>query len=191
MDYKTKATSRYDLRKYAKIVRKLFGVSQTGPFPVLEALDHISDIFDGSIYEIVDDSKMPLQTMARCIPNDDGGFTIEIKESVYQGAYEKKVGAFMGFICHEICHVFLFCAGFTPIFARSFNDNELPAYCSVEWQAKALSAEVMIPYEESKDMDLLTIERTYHVSKSFALHRLRLRKEGCRMKKEKRMDKLR
>lgn len=174
MDYQTKPTSRCDLRKYAKIFRRLFNVPQTGAFPVLEILDRISDVFEGSNCEIVEDGKMPPQTMARCVPNSNGGFTIEIKESVYTGAYEKKIGAFLGFICHEICHVFLFYAGFTPLFERSFKNNELPAYCSVEWQAKALCAEVMIPYDESIGMNALAIEHTYHVSKAFANHRIRL-----------------
>lgn len=174
MDYKTKSTSRKDLRAYSKYVRKLFDVPQTGPFPVLEVLDKISDVFVGSGYQIVEDDRMPPQTMARCIPNDKGGFTIEIKETIYVGAYEKQIGAFLGFICHEICHVFLFYIGFTPIFERSFEPNELPAYCSVEWQAKALCAEVMIPFEESRNMKPTEIERTYHVSKAFAKNRQKL-----------------
>ncbi len=174
MDYKTKPTSRYDLRYYAQILRELFGVPLTGPFPVLEILDKISVVFNNCNYVVVEDNMLPPQTMARCFQNNKGGFTIEIKETVYLGAYEKQVGAFLGFICHEICHVFLFHIGFTPIFERTFENNELPAYCSVEWQAKALCAEVMIPYEESKDMDIFSIENIYHVSKSFAKYRSNL-----------------
>ena len=174
MDYKTKPTSRYDLRNYAQILRELFGVPLTGPFPVLEILDKISVVFNNCNYVVVEDNMLPPQTMARCFQNNKGGFTIEIKETVYLGAYEKQVGAFLGFICHEICHVFLFHIGFTPIFERTFENNELPAYCSVEWQAKALCAEVMIPYEESKDMDIFSIENIYHVSKSFAKYRSNL-----------------
>ena len=117
---------------------------------------------------------MPPQTMARCIPNDLGGFTIEIKETVYDGAYEKQIGAFLGFICHEICHIFLFYIGFRPVFERGFENNELPAYCSVEWQAKALCAEVMIPFEESQGMSVTLIENIYHVSKAFAKNRKKL-----------------
>lgn len=180
MDYKTKPTSRRDLRKYAGYVRELFGVSLSGAFPVLEALDKISDVFEGSSYEIVEDSKLPASTMARCYPNDSGGFTIEIKETVYNGAYEEKIGAFLGFICHEICHVFLFYIGFTPIFERSFGDNELPAYCSVEWQAKALCAEVMIPFGESKGMNTEAMIDRYHCSKAFADNRRKLERRACK-----------
>lgn len=174
MDYKTKATSRNDLRRYAVYFRKLFDVPRTGAFPVLEALEKLPDIFENCNYIIVEDKKFPPKTMAQCSPNDFGGFTIEIRESVYQGAYEKKVGAFLGFICHEIAHIFLFQIGFKPIYERSFADNELPAYCSVEWQAKALCAEIMIPYEESKGMKPKDIEKKYNVSKAFAINRRKL-----------------
>lgn len=118
--------------------------------------------------------------MAQCTPNDTGGFTIEIKESVYVGAYKNQTGAFLGFICHEICHVFLFEVGFTPIYARSFAEGEVPAYCSVEWQAKALCAEVMLPYEETRGMKPKELVDTYHVSKAFATKRRKLEKQERR-----------
>lgn len=168
MDYMTKPTSRKDLRRYAKIFRTLFQVPPNGPFPVLEALEHIADVFKGSTYIIVEDEKLPPKVMARCFQNNAGGYTIQIKESVYKGAYEKHIGAFLGFICHEMCHVFLFYIGFTPIHARTFDDSELPRYCSVEWQCKALTGEVMIPYHESHNMNRNEIVQTYHVSKAFA-----------------------
>ncbi|MFC2658666.1 MAG: hypothetical protein ACFN1F_07745 [Segatella sp.] len=180
MDYETKPTSRRDLRRFAVYVRKLFEVPKGGPFPVLEALEKVPDVFKGSGYQIVEDKTLPPQTMAQCTPNDNGGFTIEIKESVYVGSYEKQIGAFLGFICHEICHVFLFEIGFTPVYARSFSDGELPAYCSVEWQAKALCAEVMLPFEETRGKKSKELVDTYHVSKAFAMNRRKLEKREGR-----------
>ena len=174
MDYETKATSRKDLRRYAPYLRALFNVPRTGPFPVLEALEKLPDIFEGSNYQVVDDNKLPPQTMAQCSPNNSGGFTIEIKASVYAGAYEKQIGAFLGFICHEICHIFLFTIGFTPIYTRSFGSCELPAYRSIEWQAKALCAEVMIPYEESRGMNCKELIERYHISQAFSSKRQKL-----------------
>lgn len=176
MDYRTKPTSRNDLRRYAKLFRKIFGVSQAGPFPVLEVLDRLPDIFPGCNFLIVEDSDLPPKTMAQCSPNENGGFTIEIKNSVYVGAFEKQIGAFLGFICHEICHVFLFAIGFTPIYARSFDDSEIPAYCSVEWQAKALCAEVMIPFDDSEGLSPKAIVDKYHVSQAFAKNRRKLKR---------------
>lgn len=104
MDYKTKPTSRRDLRKYAKLLRRLFDVPETGPFPVLDVLERLGDVFKNCNYIVLEDSRFQPQTMARCVSNEFGGFTIEIKQSVYDGAFEKSVGAFLGFICHEICH---------------------------------------------------------------------------------------
>ncbi len=170
MDYQTKPISRNDLRRLSRYFRKLFHVSESGPFPVIEVLDHICDIFPGSNYIVVEDKQLPPKVMARCSFNDTGGMTIEIKETVYNGAYQGN-GAFLGFICHEICHLFLFTIGYTPIVNRSFEEGELPAYCSVEWQAKALCGEVMIPFEESRGMTKTEIVETYHVSKAFASYR--------------------
>ena len=73
MDYETKPVSRRDLRKFAGILRKLFGVPAAGPFPVLDLLDKIPDIFKGSNYVIVEDKELPPKTMAQCTPNEIGG----------------------------------------------------------------------------------------------------------------------
>lgn len=180
MDYETKPTSRSKLRHFAVFVRELFDVPKGGPFPVLEALEKLPDIFEGSGYQILEDKKLPPQTMAQCTPNDAGGFTIEIKESVYVGAYDHHNGALLGFICHEICHIFLFEIGFTPVYTRRFANGELPAYCSVEWQAKALCAEVMLPYQETRGLKLNELIDAYHVSRAFAIQRLKLEREERR-----------
>lgn len=176
MDYFTKPVSRATLRKLSGIFRYLFHVGNTGAFPVLEALEKLPDVFSGCNYEVVPDNKLPIKTMAQCsLNNNPNGYTIEIRESVYKGAYQHKNGACLGFICHELCHIFLFKLGFTPRHARSFADNELPPYLSVEWQAKALCGEVMIPYNESQGMTLHEILTYYHVSQGFAYHRLGLK----------------
>lgn len=173
MDFKTKPVSIIELRVYFKVFRTVFGVSDTGAFPVLEALERLPDVFENSNYEIVEDCKLPKKTMARCFLNQNSGYTIQIKQSVYDGAckdgYCKDL--YRGFIIHEIAHVFMFSLGYTPIFERSFEDNTLPPYCSVEWQAKALSLEIMVPYTESEGMSREEIIKKYHVSKSFAYYR--------------------
>lgn len=175
MDYMTKPASRKDLRRMSGYLRELFDVPAEGAFPVLECLDKLPDVFTDCNYLVVEDSKLPKNTMAQCKQNDSGGWTIEIKESVYIGAYEKGIGAFLGFICHEICHVFLFEIGYTPIAARSFDTGDSPVYRSVEWQAKALCGEVMIPFEESRRMSQKRLVEKYHVSKGFADVRRKLR----------------
>lgn len=178
MDYKTKPVSRKELHCFALFLRELFDVPPTGKFPVLTVLDRLGDIFPNCNYEVVEDNLLPTQTVAQCIENGLGGFTIEIKEYVYNGAY-KGIGAYRGFICHEICHILLHTIGYKPVLECSFENNKLRAYESVEWQAKALCGEVMIPFEESRGMNVKTLINTYGVSKGFAEKRILIeRKRG-------------
>lgn len=144
MDYKTKGTTRKEIRFFAKVFRDLFDIPLTGAFPVLEILDRIPDVFENCYYTIVSDDRLDKTTMAACTPNEQGGFTIEIKESVYKGAYENNNGACRGFILHEVCHVFLFNIGYTPLFERAYGNKEVPSFCSVEWQATHNGQSVMI-----------------------------------------------
>lgn len=171
MDYLTHPLSKVSLRKYAHELREICGVPQTGAFPVLEILDKMRDLFPGCDYIILPNSDFPKRTMARCKENELGGYTIEIKESVYERAYQGN-GPELGFICHEECHVYLFSKGFTPIYERSFESGSLRAFESVEWQAKYLCGEVMIPYKDSIGMNLSELIDRYHVSKSYARSRL-------------------
>jgi hypothetical protein len=49
----------------------------------------------------------------------------------------------------------------------------MPLYCSVEWQVKALTGEIAMPYEETKEMSVPEIMKKYNVSKGFAKKRQR------------------
>lgn len=169
MDYITKPVSRKDLRRFAKIFRDIFDVPQTGAFPVLEALERLPDVFDKSYYRVVENRKLSKKNPARCVLNKDGSFVIEIQKRIYDGA-QKGIGAYLGFILHEILHIFMFDIGYRPIFNRSFANCE--KYETIEWQVKAITGEVAIPYEESKGMTLDEIMTKYKVSKGFALVRL-------------------
>lgn len=172
MDYLTKPVNRRELRSYSIFFRYLFGVeNDTDPFPVIEALEKVPDVFKGTTPSILDDADMPANVPARCYPDSSGNFTIEIKNSVYEGARKHKIGAYLGFICHEICHVFLYKIGYTPIIERSFDNNKIVPYRSVEWQTKALCGEVMMPYEATRYMSVKEIEEVYSVSKGFASYR--------------------
>ncbi|WP_176755081.1 ImmA/IrrE family metallo-endopeptidase [Eubacterium ruminantium] len=163
--------SRKTARMLAGILRKIFEVDPGGAFPILDVLEKIPDKFENSNYEVVDDDKLDINNPARCFQNAAGGFTIQIKESVYDGAYRYYTGAYRDHITHELCHVFLFSIGYTPVMDRSFNDNELKAYESVEWQAKAVCGEVMMPYEETKGMIPYEIMAKYGVSSAQAKYR--------------------
>lgn len=174
MDYETKALFRNDIRRLAPIFREIFGVKKEGPFPVLQALEKVPLVFEDCDYEIVENDILPITTPARCKPNDKGGFTIEIRNEIYKGAYEKRIGAYLDHICHEMSHIFLFKIGYVPLYNRSLEDKKIESFKSVEWQAKALTGEVMIPYEESDGMSWEEIMDKFHVSKSAARYRVML-----------------
>lgn len=171
MDYYTKSVNRKTLRDLSVLFRYLFGVNNTDRFPVLYALEKIGIVFEGTKVSILNDNELPSNIPARCYPDENGDFTIEIKNSVYLGAMKKEIGAYNGFICHEMCHIFLYKLGYTPIFNRQFDNNKIPAYCSVEWQTKALCGEVMMPYDETAKLNVKQIIDKYGVSKGFALTR--------------------
>ena len=95
-----------DLRRFAKIFRDIFDVPQTGAFPVLEALERLPDVFDKSYYRVVENRKLSKKNPARCVLNKDGSFVIEIQKRIYDGA-QKGIGAYLGFILHEILHIFM------------------------------------------------------------------------------------
>lgn len=178
MDYLTQPTSRKELRAMAPFFRELFGLEEASCVPVLSILERLPDVFRGCCYEVVEDNALPPDTPARCKVIDEDSFQIQIKESVYDGAYRrgtgvyrKGIGAYRGFILHEIVHVFLYKIGFKPVFTRSFEKSQMPAYFSVEWQTKALTGEIMMPYEETRGMRVEDIMEEYGVSKGFALYR--------------------
>lgn len=174
MDYETRATNRQEIRLYAKIFRVFCGFKQFERIDPIQLLDRLSsiDIFKGVTYEIVSDTELPKNVAARCTPIGNS-YLIEIKESVYMGAYERNVGGYRMHIMHEIMHIFADIMGFKPIFGRSLENNLIPKYKSLEWIVKALAGEVMIPYEISKNMSLEEIVEKFQVSKEAAAYRLK------------------
>ena len=170
MEYRTKPLTRSQIRKLAPIFRSLFGVDNTGTFPVLDALEKIPDIFKGSCYEVVENDELPINTPAKCSIMSDGTFIIKIKQDVYDGAMNN-VGAYRNHITHEMCHPFLYSIGYTPIMERSFENGNLPAIESSEWQAKALCGEVMMPFDETEPMCYQMIAEKYGVSTGSAYYR--------------------
>lgn len=173
MDYLTKPVSRKELREFAIVFRKLFGIPLSGKVPVLDVLERFHVIFPGSFYRVVEDSELPATMPARCNVLENGKFEIEIRQTTYDGAY-KNIGAYRDHIIHEICHAFLYTLGYTPIMQRSFENGEIVNYRSSEWQAKALCGEVMIPYEETVLLSASVIAAEYGVSPAQARYRTRL-----------------
>ena len=167
MDYKTKPTTRIELRKLAAAFDILVGTKDSLYKPVVELLDKITDIMPFAHYEIVDDNSFEINVPARGYFEPNGNYTIEIKEYVYEGAI-RGIGAYRGFIMHEIFHPFLYTLGFVPLYERSFQDGELNCYESVEWQVKSITGEYMMNYERTKNLSKEEIIEQCGVSKAFA-----------------------
>lgn len=173
MDYETKATSRRELRLYAKLFRAICGLPEEEPVDPIALLDKLPEFegFSDVSYEIVYNNELPGNVPAQCVTTNEG-YCIQIKESVYLGAYEKKTGGHRMHIMHEIMHVFADKLGFKPVYTRQLS-GKIPSYKSLEWIVKALAGEVMMPYEATRGMTEKEIIEIYHVSKSAAALRLK------------------
>lgn len=173
MDYETKPTSREDLRLYAKLFRSICNMEENEPIDPVALLEHLPDLegFQDVRHEIVYNNNLPVDVPAQCI-KDEIGYMIQIKESVYMGAYEKKTGGHRMHIMHEIMHVFADKIGFKPILTRQLT-TDIPCYRRLEWIVMALAGEVMMPYDCTKNMSVKELMKTYGVSKSAAEKRLK------------------
>ena len=173
MDYETRPTSRTELRLYAKLFRSICGLSPDEPLDPIALLDKLPDFegFEDVRYEIVYNDALPGVVPAQCEMNEEG-YLIQIKESVYLGAYEKGIGGHRMHIMHEIMHVFADKIGFRPIASRRLK-SDTPSYRSLEWIVMALAGEVMMPYDATDGMSVKELMDTYGVSKSAAEKRLK------------------
>ena len=173
MDYETKATNRYELRLYSKLFRSICGLSESEPVDPVRLLDKLPDFegFEDVRYEIVYNNVLPKNVPAQCSV-DDSGYLIQIKESVYTGTSEKKVGGHRMHIMHEIMHAFVDKLGFKPIFSRQLT-QDVPVYKRIEWIVMALAGEVMMPYEATEKMSIGDLMNEYCVSESAAKKRVK------------------
>lgn len=161
MDYESRLIlSRRKIRMIARFARELLNI-KTVKFPVFKALEELINKFPENLYyHVDDDDKFDKNVMAELVLENDNAYCIKIRETVFNDAVRGD-RASLGFICHEICHfilIHIFDAGpvlyFNEIglaYTRSFGEKELPRYKSMEWQAKALCGEIMIPYDRCKN----------------------------------------
>lgn len=173
MDYEIKPTSRRDLRLYARLFRTICGFSENEAIDPVRLLDRLPDLegFKDVRYEIVYNNNLPSNVPAQCLTTEDG-YLIQIKECVYLGASEKKIGGHRMHIMHEIMHMYLDKLGFKPIFSRQLT-KETPAYRRLEWAVMAIAGEVMMPYEATKGLTEKELMKEYGVSQSAARKRLK------------------
>ena len=164
MDYETSTIlTRTQIRLISNLFRKMFKI-RTIAFPVLKVLDLLVDKFENNLYyDIQEDEKFAKYVMAELVVEDKEKFCIRIRQSVFDKALEGD-RASIGYVCHEMCHFFLiYIIGIGPkkyvkadnlVYAKTIDEKITPAYKSMEWQAKALCGEVMIPYEKCKNYSL-------------------------------------
>ncbi|MCI8332025.1 MAG: ImmA/IrrE family metallo-endopeptidase [Clostridiales bacterium] len=173
MDYETKPTNRQNLRLFAKLFRSICGFDFSEPIDPVALLDRLPDLegFQDVRYEIVYGDSLPGNVAAQCIKEDDE-YVIQIKDTVYQGAYERKTGGHRMHIMHEIMHSFADKLGFKPIFSRRLT-KDTPCYKSLEWIVMALAGEVMMPYEATKGLSEKQLMEQYGVSKAAAQKRFK------------------
>lgn len=124
-------------------------------------------IFPSVTCTVVEDDEIEGDVPARCISDFESHYTIEVKSSIYEGA-AAGVGGYRAHILHEICHAILCMLGFTPILGRAFKNKELKPFESMEWQAKALCGEIMMPYEKTEGLSVKQIQHLCQVSRESA-----------------------
>lgn len=177
MDYMTKPISRGDLRKIAYGFRKIFKCKNKYLFDVIDAFERVHSIFDNITVEVIEDddeTNFSKDIPAQCSPDMNGNYHIEVRESIYEGACNG-IGGYRAHILHEICHAILCMLGYTPVLQRSFNNYEIEnRSTSMEWQAKALCGEILVPYEETKGLSKNKIISYCKVSEACANMRLKL-----------------
>ena len=130
----------------------------------MDAFEKVHSLFPNIYTEVVEDGELECNNPARCLPDfANNEYLIQVKNSVYEGACAK-VGGYRAHILHEICHAVLCILGFVPIMDRQFKNNEIKCFESMEWQAKALCGEILMPYEETKNLSVNEIVRYCNVS---------------------------
>lgn len=176
MDGITHPTSRLFLRDVANKFRETF--FQNGLYVnVLSLIEVFPVYFPKCVIVVVPDEEMEEGTPTTIEENlldDTGAYTIRIKESVYERACNGSGGDRMHII-HEMSHYILIEEyGFKPLTARSYG-NIVVHYkpCSMEWQAKALAGEIMMPYETTNGMTVYEISKSCGVSIEAAAQRTR------------------
>lgn len=134
-----KGLARRDIRRLTQHVRQITQVSQFKKFCVVHWFeDRFCDLM-GFTYDICEAKDM----------GDNHALTrhenkhIYIREDVYDRARQGH-GRDRGTIIHEVGHALMH----TPdriMYARNFQEAEIPVYAQPEWQAKVFAGEFLVP----------------------------------------------
>lgn len=168
MYQKCTPTSKHKLRELAKKIREHYDIKDIC-FPIYEILEKNFD--DGTlIYEVVEelDSRLGIDELALYIPNQQ---KMLIKESVYIELLNG-IGRSRFTLAHEFAHyILLTLLGYTV----ELVDDKPEAYENPEWQANTLAAELLCPYEETKDYNLEQLMNKCNISEECAIIVMKVR----------------
>ncbi|MCL2703245.1 MAG: ImmA/IrrE family metallo-endopeptidase [Defluviitaleaceae bacterium] len=175
MTYIAEPLTRKQLRQLAFQIRQLIGFENKPRFPVIVFLENIMPmIFPGFYYEIATESELGASKHG---DTDVANKCIRIREDVYIGALEGN-GRDRMTVAHEIAHyILLVVCGIK--FARTFAGYSVPTYQDPEWQAKALSGELMCAAHLIVKMSPQSIVDECGVSDEAAVYQLKKARGGA------------
>lgn len=160
--------SRADIRKKARIFRRMFQLDNQLYFPIVEIMELMNsmpDVFHDFNMEVLEESEMK-NFHGLTLPNG----TIKIRNDVYIRA-GKGSGTDRDTMAHELGHWLLHRNN--RAHAR-LGCGGVPVYCTPEWQAKAFSGELLVPaHLLQSGMSVTDIKEYCGVSYSSAQYQLR------------------
>ena len=170
MNYRCTPLSRSKIRDFAYQIRQTLHLELKLYFPVEKFLEILHELIGDPnfSFQVIPDSEWDQ------MPNIHAFYNLEencifIRDSVYEGAANGN-GRDRMTIVHECAHaILLHCNGIS--LTRSFSET-VPAYCDPEWQAKCLAAELMVPFELTKNMSAHDIAQKCGVSMAAARYQV-------------------
>lgn len=143
MDICGTALSRVKIRNLTREIREMFGLQEVYYFPIVHYIEWVLGNPDNDFsYDIV-----PIDEMKDTYGTTNTESNImKIRQDVYEGAIAGNPRDRFT-LCHELGHFLLH----RPQFI-SFARGSVPKYCQPEWQANTFAAELMAPYDLTKDM---------------------------------------
>ncbi len=159
-----------DIRNVAHFTReKLLEASNDKSINMIKALDIL--IFKLSRYRfnyaVLPDEDSAFERMEEAKTDITTG-TIYFKESVIEQATRKRYCRANFTIAHEIGHFVLHRVLNLMIFSRTISPAKPRVFEDPEWQADTFASELLMPYEQCKELSINKIRRIYHVTQSAA-----------------------
>ncbi|MBU5448943.1 ImmA/IrrE family metallo-endopeptidase [Blautia sp. MSJ-36] len=168
MEYVVKPMSRKDIRNIAKVVRRMQSAKGMLYFDIMDFLEHtLPRAFPEFTLSIGTKEEMG-EFHGLTFPEKN---EIKLREDVYYGAHNGN-GRDRLTAAHELFH-FLAHSKESVAFART-GSGKVPTYMDPEWQANAFGGELLVPYEQAKQLSIEEIAEKCGVSKCAATCQYRM-----------------